>query len=167
MKEELNVSIDGEPIQLCVDTEYIVIDPLYLSDIKEEMSIFDMENAYEVIKERVFPYTSEPFAEYKPNLSTFSVDKIKYADPEEDERYNKNSFDSDSGLVIFCNKDLLQKFIVLFDYDELVESDKEIISTQYWRQKTSRFSYSDFALILAPGIDSGYDFVGSGTYTIK
>lgn len=167
MKEELNVSIDGESIQLCVDTEYIVIDPLNLNDIKEEMYIFDMENPYKVIKERVFPYTSAPFAEYKPNLSAFSVDKIKYADPEEDERYNKNSFACDSGFAIFCNRDLLQKFIVLFDYDELVESEKEVISHQYWLEITSRFSYSDFALINAPGLHSGYEFVGSGTYTIK
>lgn len=158
-----NISTNNEPLELSIGNKYYIIDALYLTDIKNEFlktNILPKD-----IRTEVFPYTDTPFAIYKPNDSVFNLSQIKKVDYDEVVLGNFSFFSTDTGLIVFILEDILIDFLIDFNYEDLVESENELINEKYWEQLVSKFNLKDIGLVLAD-TDSENDFDGSGTYKI-
>lgn len=164
-----NISSNGEPINLEIGTIYFVIDTLYLEDIKEEIHNLNEENFSYYIRNQIFPYLNTPYVYYKACDSLFKVDQIKKFTGDE-EQVNNSVFATDTGLIIFINQHILLDVLRKHPYNfgDLVDTNSvyEFINMDYWNLLTHNYKYTDFALIANPGLDSGFDFVGSGIYEI-
>jgi len=75
-----NVSLNGEPIELSVTIKYIVIDALYINEIRAELAHLKRDDIFDEIRNIVFPYTYNPFAEFVPEGKVFRIDQIKNVD---------------------------------------------------------------------------------------
>ncbi|CAD5342556.1 hypothetical protein [Flavobacterium bizetiae] len=156
-----NISTNNEPLELSINKQYYVIDSLYLTEIKNEFlkaNILPKD-----IRIEVFPYTDTPFALYKPNESTFDINQIIKVDYDEVVLEDFSFFSTDTGLIVFIAEDILVEFLKDFNYEDLVDSENELINEKYWKQIVSKFKSADTALVLA---NSENDFDGSGTYKI-
>lgn len=163
----MNISINKEPIKVKNNIEYIVIDALYVDDIREKLSELEKDDIIKEIKNKVFPYTDTPFAQYIPKNNAVGIEQIKRTNNIlSEDRIIPNIFSVDTGLLIFINRNKIINFVSKFSYNELINSKTEVLNTDYWKVITSDYSYEDIAVILSPGIDSGIDFQGSGTYYI-
>lgn len=163
----MNISINKEPIKVKNNIEYIVIDALYVDDIREKLSELEKDDIIKEIKNKVFPYTDTPFAQYIPKNNAVGIEQIKRTNNIlSEDRIIPNIFSVDTGLLIFINRNKIINFVSKFSYNELINSKTEVLNTDYWKVITSDYSYEDIAVILSPGIDSGVDFEGSGTYYI-
>lgn len=161
----MNISINKEPIKVKNNIEYIVIDALYVDDIREKLSELEKDDIIKEIKNKVFPYTDTPFAQYIPKNNAVGIEQIKRTNNIlSEDRIIPNIFSVDTGLLIFINRNKIINFVSKFSYNELINSKTEVLNTDYWKIITSDYSYEDIAVILSPGIDSGIDFQGSGTY---
>jgi hypothetical protein len=162
-----NASLNCEDFFLNTDGRFLVIDALYLQDIKKKLSVLNKTNFLDEVRTKVFPYTKAPFALFKPLIQEFSVSnihKVKGGYLAED---NEAFFSCDSGLIIFIKEDILLQFLDEYDYDELVNNSLSgNINTEFWSKLISFFKYKDLALVLSPGIEAGIDFEGSGLYSV-
>lgn len=156
-----NVSTNNESLELIADKQYYIIDALYVTDIKNAFLKADI--LPKDIRNEVFPYTDTPFALYKPNESTFYINQIIKVDYDEVILDDFSFFSTDTGLIVFIAEDILVEFLKDFNYEDLVDSENELINEKYWKQIVSKFKLADTALVLA---DSENDFDGSGTYKI-
>ena len=158
-----NVSTNNEPLELRGDSQYYIIDALYITDIKNE---FLKANVLpKDIRNEVFPYTDTPFALYKPNESTFHIKQIVKVDYDEVVLEDFSFFSTDTGLIVFIFEGILIEFLKDFNYEDLVDSENELINEKFWEQLVSKFRHTDIGLVLA-GVDTENDFDGSGTYRI-
>lgn len=162
-----NISLNKEPIELAVNIKYIVIDALYINEIKLEIANLTNDNILNEIKNTVFPYTDTPFAEYMSMENVFTVDKIKKVDYDQINLDNSSMFSVDSGVIVFIKEQIFINFISKFDYEELVDSSTELLNVAYWGSIVNDFNISDTAVILSPGINSSIEFDGGGTYKIE
>lgn len=160
-----NVSTRGEDIILNQLKYYYVIDALYLDDIRRKISDLEVPQSGSDLKEKVFPYTSTPFARIKGETS-FHVRSIRRRSSLTATSGEK-IFSCDTGLVIVIEETIFFRLAAIFDYDAVVGSATEEIDLVYWDKITSDFNPEAVALILAPGVDSGFDFQGSGLYEIE
>ncbi|KIA99616.1 MULTISPECIES: hypothetical protein [unclassified Flavobacterium] len=158
-----NVSINNESLELNVYSQYYIIDVLYLTDIKNEF--LKASSLPEDIRKEVFLYTDTPFALYKPDESTFYINQIIKVDYDEVILEDFSFFSTDTGLIVFISEDILIEFLKDFNYEDLVDSENELINEIYWKQIISKFKLVDVGLVLA-GSDSENDFDGSGTYKV-
>jgi hypothetical protein len=161
-----NVSIKGEDIKLISGKCYYIIDALYLNSIKSEIDALDISLLDEELEGKVFPYMGAPFAKII-GRGLFQIKNIKRTKYEDMNPDDKNYFSSDTGLIIFVAEDILLKLLESYDYDTLVETIIGDIDFKYWDQIASNFSLYNLGLILAPGVNSGYEFEGSGIYKIE
>jgi hypothetical protein len=168
-----NISLNGENISLKTGKSYIVIDGLYINTIKEELNTIEESSLETDIREKIFsfPKTDTPFAVLNvlkkngiDSITDFSILSIKRAN-ESDEKSKR--FDTDTGLLIFIDRVFFGEFINDFDYYKLVDSSIDPVNIDYWNQLYEKYGQSSLALVLAPGMGSGYDFVGSGTYKVE
>lgn len=161
-----NISEKGDSIHLNKG-EYIIIDGLYLNDIKiyfesTELGAISIED----FKKKIFPYNSIPFS-----IAKFSSDYIFNISQLQKVNYNEISdsyekyLSTDTGLLIFINKNILQEFIVDYDFDKLV--DYSSLNYQYWSSLYKKFNNKNIGLILSPGLHSEYEFNGSGVYKVE
>lgn len=162
----MNISINKEPIKVKSNIEYIVIDALYIDDIREKLSELEKDDIINEIKNKVFPYTDTPFAQYIPKNNTVGIEQIKKSNISNEDIITPNIFSVDSGILIFINRNKIINFVSNFSYNDLINSKIEVLNINYWKVITSDYLYEDIAVILSPGIDSGVDFEGSGTYCI-
>lgn len=162
-----NISLNKEPIELTASIKYIVIDALYINEIRLEVSNLTNDNIFNEIRSTVFPYTETPFAEYIPMESVFTLDKIKKVDYDQIHSDDSSVFSTDSGVIVFVNEKIFIDFTSKFDYDELVDSSTELLNVGYWISIVNDFNLSDTAVIISPGANSGIEFDGSGTYKIE
>lgn len=164
-----NISLNGESVKTELNKQYLIIDTLYLVEIKKEMPVIIEETFFREIRERVFPYNINPFCIYRTKSFDFNISWIKKTYYEEDHSNVKDVvFSTDTGLIMLINLDILFDFIkkTPLTFNELVNSDTETISMKYWTFLASKYKYTDLGLILAPGVNSGFDFEGSGIYKI-
>jgi hypothetical protein len=166
-KMKNNISIKQEPISLGLNKLYFVIDALYLNDIKAEIKNLDVTDLINEIKKKVFPYTDTPFALYKTLKNEFKINNIKKVENEDLIKDKTLLFSSDTGLIIFIEVSVLNKFIELYDYDLLVNSDIEALNIDYWHKIVLGYDYESLALILSTGVNSGIEFEGSGLYQLE
>ncbi|KFF11147.1 hypothetical protein [Flavobacterium hydatis] len=160
-----NISINNEPLELNIDKSYYIIDALYLSDIKKELSSTNGLPKDEAIRNSVFPYTDTPFAKYKSDKSSFFVTQIKKMDYDEVIEGDASFFSTDTGLIALILEDILMELIKDYNYEDLVDSKDELINEKYWEKLVSKFNSTDIGLVLA-NMNSENDFDGSGTYRI-
>lgn len=161
-----NISLNKEDIQLKVNTKYIIIDGLYIDEIKQGLKKLNINDLIEEIKVKVFPYLDIPFAEYIADDRIFQVSRIRKASDEEvDKKSDKSLFASDTGVLVFVNETLLLDFICAYNYEDLTDSS-ELINEKYWQSIARKYDFEDMALIVSPGLDSGVEFDGSGIYRI-
>lgn len=158
-----NISKNNESLELSIGKQYYIIDALYVTDIKNEFlkaNILPKD-----IRNEVFPFTDTPFALYKANSNIFSINQIKKVDYDEVVSAELSFFSTDTGLIVFLREDLLVDFLKEFNYDDLVNTEDELINEKYWEELVSNFESTDFGLVLAD-MDSNNDFDGSGTYKV-
>jgi hypothetical protein len=168
IKKMKNISfLNDDKIKLKIGQSYIIIDALYLMDIKEKLSKIDTIRLIDCIREIIFPYTDIPFAEYKSNLSSFTLNDLKKVDYEEVDISNRSFLCTDTGILIFVNENILLKFIELFDYSELVNSLIDIINIEYWDKLTNQFDEMDLGLMMSQSEDENEILNGGGTYKVK
>ncbi|MDL2141630.1 hypothetical protein QQY79_03785 [Flavobacterium tructae] len=159
-----NISNNSEPLELSIDKQYYIIDALYLNEIKSEF--LRVSILPEDIRNKIFPYTDTPFALYKPDENTFYTNQIIKVDYDEVVLEEDLSFFStDTGLIVFISEDILIEFLENFNYEDLVDSENELINEKYWKEIVSKFKFTDIGLVIANS-DSENDFDGSGTYKI-
>ncbi|MEN5086129.1 hypothetical protein ABE426_06635 [Sphingobacterium faecium] len=161
-----NISLNGEPIELSVTIKYIVIDALYINEIRTELAHLKRDDIFDEIRNIVFPYTYNPFAEFVPEGKVFRIDQIKNVDHDKIDVNDIGVFTTDSGVVIFVNKKLFVDFASKFDYDELMDSPTDSLNLDYWNSIIDDFNLFDIALIVSTGINTGTDFQGSGIYKL-
>lgn len=161
-----NISLNGEPIELSVTIKYIVIDALYINDIRSELGNLNKGNIFSEVRSVVFLYTDTPFAEYIPEEKVFNLDQIKKVDYDKIDMNDIGVFSTDSGVVIFVNKELFVDFVSKFDYDELMDSSTDLLNLDYWNSVIDNFNLFDVAIIVSPGINTGADYQGSGIYKL-
>ena len=158
-----NISYSKEPVKLTPGAKYIVIDALYVNEIKLNIQSIGKKELLNEIRNKVFLYTDTPFAEYIPFNSVFTIDQIKKVDYSEVKSKDYSFFSVDSGMVIFINEEILMDFVSRYDYDKLI-SAMESLNIDYWHSITDNHQLSDLAIVIAPGVGEGVDFDGSGLY---
>ena len=162
-----NISLNGEDLKFKVGIYYYVIDALYINQIKKEQVEIYLDNNFdEYLKTNVFPYTDTPFAKVRFNKEVFEISLIQRADYNDYIINDLSYFSTDSGLLVVVNEKYFKRFINNFDYNKLTDSIQDDINNQYWMDIISDFEELDIALILAPGINTQFDFNGSGLYRI-
>jgi hypothetical protein len=162
-----NFSLNKEPLYLVCGVKYIVIDALYVNDIRQELSDLNVDEIFNEIRNKVFPYTDTPFVEYIPRKKTFTLNQIKRVNHNQLMSRDKSVLSSDSGVLIFINTLIFIDFVSKCDYDELVNSETELLNIDYWRSITKSYNLHDVAITVSPGINSGIDFDGSGLFKIE
>lgn len=163
-----NISfLNGDLIKLEIGQSYIIIDALYLMDIKESINKIDPIRLIDSTREIIFPYTDIPFAEYKSNLSFFNLNDLKKVDYEEVDKSNASFLCTDTGLLIFVNEKILLKFIKLFDYNELVNSLIDVINIEYWDKLTNQYKETDLGIMMSQSNNKNEILNGGGTYKVK
>ncbi len=162
-----NISfLNNNTIKIKAEQSYIVIDALYLMDIKENLDKIDEIELINSIRKICFPYTDIPFAEITTSKPIFTIDNFKKNDNYEDVNISNNSLlSTDTGLLIFINKKILIRFIELFDYDWLVSSLTDIINIGYWDGITEQFNETDLGLMMSQSEEEGI-LCGGGVYRI-
>jgi hypothetical protein len=163
-----NISLLGESIFLNSNESYYVIDGLYVNEIKSQIDKEQINKLTDSeIKERIFPYSNFPFAVFNTKIEEFKVQWIKKIDSTKYVRYSDDVFASDTGLLLVVKRDYFKEIIFNFDYYELVNSDKDEIDFATWEKLVQSYEIGDSALIISPGKNSGFDFSGSGEYTVE
>lgn len=158
-----NLSINNESLELSIGNQYYIIDALYLTDIKKEFLITN--TLPKDIRKEIFQYTDTPFAQYKPKETIFKINQFIKVDYDDIILEDFSFFSTDTGLIIFILEDIFVEFLKDFNFENLVDSQNELINKQYWEQLISKFNVKSIALVLAEA-DSENDFDGSGTYKI-
>jgi hypothetical protein len=163
-----NISIFKEDILLNKDSTYYIIDVLYIDDIRLaiESDLVNLDKLDGYLRQNVFDSTRFPFAKYKAKFDIFEIDKIKKENYDLVKDDEDSVFVTDTGLIVFIEESNFLRLISIVDYCTLVDSMLDPINIKYWEEIAGNFEYKDIALVLAPGMNSGKEFVGSGTYRI-
>lgn len=157
-----NLSTNNETLELNVGKSYLIIDALYLQEIKNEFEDTNIRD----IRSKIFPYTSTPFAQVKILKKIFFVNQIKKVGHNKVVPNDYSFFSTDTGLIIFISEDIVIEFLKNYSYEDLVNSEDETINKKYWENLISRFDTADLAIILSY-VKSENNFDGSGTYKIS
>ncbi len=162
-----NISLKGENVKLNSGENYIIIDALYLDQIKNTIKDkLHEELLINEIKKLAFPFLDTPYAIINPVKGVFKVDFIKKVDYATIEEDYASCFSTDTGLILIFKEIIFRKIAEKYNYDKLTDSISENINTPYWKELISGLNFLDIALIMSPGIYSKYDFSGSGTYKV-
>lgn len=160
-----NISFNGETIDLISNKTYYFIDPMYLSKIRSRMSEMRNDDIDRFMIEEVFPYAEYPFCKISIHSNYLDITQIKYVDEDDDELVEEdNLVITDSGILLICEESYIIDVIKEFDFDELLDSSVELVNRDYFSNFSSQDKY--LGLVIAPGMDSGFEFVGSGLYRI-
>ena len=161
-----NISLNNEPLRLRTGTTYIIIDALYLNDIKEYIENIGTNSIITKIKSIVFQYTDTPFAIYPAKESLFDISKIKKVNYSKVDVKDLYFFSTDTALMVFINEALLLQFAESFDYNELLDSADDLINFDYWSTIADQYDILDIGLLMSQGVNADTDFDGSGTYKV-
>lgn len=167
-----NVSLHSERITLNPGSRYFVIDTLYVNDLAREDLPSVGPDAF--IRDRVFsyPHAQTMFVlidirERSEELVVHVGDILSVTD-EVAEANVDSCFVTDTGLIVFVREENLSDLVSALDFYELVDTNgaHETVDLEYWDRIAGRYHLNDLALMVSPGLDSGYEFVGSGLYMI-
>ncbi|AFD06142.1 hypothetical protein [Solitalea canadensis] len=159
-----NISENGSSLILDAQKSYYVIDALYLSNINEQISSLNLLDLDNEIRMKVFPFTDSPYMKFKPLRNVLSVIEIRQNN--ETIKEKKECFDVDSGMIMLIDDKIFIEIVTKFNFGDLVDSQTSLINMVFWKGLTKQFELNQIGIILSPGVDSGYEFVGSGEYKI-
>ena len=166
-----NISfLNGDCVSIEKNELYIVIDSLYLMEIKNNISDLEQLDNIDMlskIRKEIFPYTDLPFAEYHSNSNLFNIEKIKRIEYDEALKTYQKAFSADTGLIVFLNINIFKEFILNFDYDSLVNDPIETINLEYWKNISNKFEINDLALVYSVEENDNIEFSGGGDYIIE
>lgn len=162
----MNISLHGEPVKLKRHNTYYLIDAGYLQEIGRNIGEVSVDNMDDDIKRKIFPYTDFPYAKLYVENEAFAVDSIEATDEDNFDGPAQLCFATDAALVLLIAENIFFELSKTFDYYKLIESEDDLINYDYWSAFISLYELYDVALIQAPGVNSGYDFEGSGFYRI-
>lgn len=167
-----NISLASDDVILNPGGSYYVIDTLYLNDIRENLPALPSDGLEAFIRQNIFPDAGYPFAlidthqyteEIVVRVGNISAVSDQFAEADIDA-----CFVTDTGLIAFIRKEIFIDLVAIFDFYDLVDVDDhhEPVNVTYWNRIAGRYHPNDIALMLSPGVGSGYDFVGSGLYAV-
>lgn len=161
-----NISSRKESIKLRTGQSYYIIDLLYLTEIKERFSEINVDDLINEIRTKIFPDFSTVLGEFVATQPVFEVERIRKVYYSEVIKGDRSFFSTDTAVLIVANTKIFAKVISACDYYELTDHHIEIINPEVWQRVVSAFEDFDIGLISSPGINSGCDFNGSGTYQV-
>ncbi|QEC79319.1 hypothetical protein [Mucilaginibacter ginsenosidivorax] len=162
-----NISLNHESIRLATGSTYVIIDGLYVGDIKNSIKTSEKSGSIEEIQEVVFSYNAMALGEFVADVAIFDVSRIKKVTYDKSLLAKKNVVSTDTGLLLFINKLAFWDFIERFDYDALVDSNVSLINELFWQSLIKGYEITDFALIIPAISESGISLGGSGIYEIS
>ncbi|SHI35806.1 hypothetical protein SAMN02745146_0637 [Hymenobacter daecheongensis DSM 21074] len=158
----------------------LFIDPLYLDTIKDEYGQLQFDSLKEsvdfvqMLEERFFPYGGANLLGYKYTdqrpMFALAVQRIQFFDHDDEEQERLSidktitTFGTDSGSLLILD---IRNFEALLDTvtgEDL--SDAEDDFQPYADRINQLIGNKGWAYIRCPGVDSGFDFIGSGSYHI-
>lgn len=152
---------------------YFVMDALLLNDLKSNIDVLDKENYKEEIEIRLFPYCYFPFLTLKISSQESKVklysNQIRGVEEKEIPMLSSEDhpFTSETGILIFIVENKLTKFLKLFDYDLLVNSDTDILNWEFWNAIVKEFEENEIEMLLASDAKGENEFCGDGVYKIE
>jgi hypothetical protein len=167
-------------IELC-SGHLLFIDPLYLETITESkalLPVFNPSAAKEYVQEleRVyFTYGGDSLLGYQfvptelhqytlsiQDIRTYSLDETEAAAVSKDNCV----FCIDSGTLLLLDLINLPKLVDLLDLEELSDLSPTAVP-EFVRQLNQNLGNRGWGIVECPGVGSGYDFEGSGSYSIQ
>lgn len=164
-----NISENGTNLELRKGFKYLIIDALYLEEIKENLNIqknLNFDELKKQIKEKVFPFNDTPFAEFYMKENQFRIETIKKMNNNNKISLEKQ-FSSDTGLVLLFTVSNFRFVLENFDYEKFTDSQLTLVNHNYWSNLIGVLEENTIGTIIAPGVNSGYDFEGGGTYCVN
>jgi hypothetical protein len=174
-----NVSMDGESLWLASGLGYWLIDALYLTEIVEEADMLDTHDLGASAR-RLFEWNPTPFARFElpPVGGPYELEVADIILGNDASAayitYPQHHFGTDSAvLVVVAEKNIPALIDRRFSYDALTACQPgeqpcyDAFSARYWQQITAGIVPLTVGLIYSPGLNSGFDFVGSGFYQLR
>ncbi len=167
IKDIYNVSEGEKLIYVNPGQLYYIMDAGYFNEIRVELKQINLDDFEHEIKQKVFPYCDAPFARFIAKSNTISVANIQYIDfeeviPQDDDIV----FDTDIAILLVLSKSAFMDLVRSFDIDMLLSSIDDDPLNLYIKSIIDKYNANEVAIILCPGLDNGFDFVGSGTYRL-
>lgn len=156
----------GEVVKLIANETYIVIDALYLNEIKEHRSLLVSDSWKDNVRTIAFPYVDNPFAIYKSKREQFVIAQIKEVKFDPELAYDPSVFSSDTGIILFLAEKHLSEFVQNYDYETLTDSLIDLLNLNYWKNLILNYPAGEVAIVFSQGIDTLSDLNGSGIYQI-
>jgi len=167
-----NLSLTGEKVSFfCQTKKFLVFDILYIEDMQPVKSLFTSNLTIDKIESEIFEWSDGQqlgFYELDENFDFLSIEisDIKL--------YNSNKmivlekiFGTDTGVIAIVDWKNISSFLDLFSYDDFVDTLPHHEKSQKYLKDIESVIGNSFAIISTPGINKGYDFVGSGRYYIE
>ena len=159
-----NYSLHGEDLMLEPSKVYYIFDALFLDKVKSKYELINSTNMDEIVDE-LFPYMEVPFTKIYLADALFKIKNVKKINHDQIKYDDQACFSSDTGLILLIEETEIKYLLKQFDYNELISSSTEDINIEYWKRITADHE-SRIALVLAPGIGSGFEFDGSGLFRV-
>lgn len=167
-----NLSLAGEKVDfLCKARKFIIFDILYIEDMKPAKSLFISDKSMADIESEIFQWSDgEQIGFYELNqydeLVPIRVNEVK--------RHNGSKkidsdkiFGTDTGVIALVDWNCISSFLDSFNYDDFVDTLPNYEDAQKYLKNLNSITPNSFAIISTPGLNKGYDFVGSGRYYIE
>lgn len=162
------ISDNGSKLHLQPFGRYLVMDAMYFAACKAHIEIIVFADFLDEIRKKVFVYTDIPCSYCQlGDDGIFCIEWIKDASDDDVKLAKDQCFCSDCGMLIFVAADLVEEVLSRLDFDRLTESLVLGINFEYWNSFVATFADKSVALVFAPGMDSGFDFQGSGQYCLE
>ena len=166
------LSLSGKKVDfLCNARKFIVFDILYTEDLKPAKSLFTSGKSMADIESEIFEWSDGELIgfytlEQSNKLVSIKVEQIKYYD-ENDKIESDKIFGTDSGIIAFVDWNKIDTFLETFNYDDFVDILPNPDNANNYLNKVVSLIGNSFAIMSTPGLDKGYDFVGSGQYYVE
>jgi hypothetical protein len=168
VKHGNHISEDGREISLLKNERFIVMDAMYLDEVRASGITIDYSNFIQEVKHKVFIYNKIPAAGMmSPDDGIMRIEWIRNVDYEEVKDSDESCFCTDTGLLLFIKEDLLQEFTLVFEREHLFDFRIGSLHYEYIQSLLDRFPMGSIGIVLEPGLDTGYDFTGSGCYRLE
>jgi hypothetical protein len=158
-------STGGRPVYLKPLTQFYAFDPLYWQEVLNMSNKNDVSIPVIDTFRNALPYAPDALvATFKTSSSpVFLIEGIKKA--KEEEWNMEMCFACDSGSCVVVASDYIHDIGEYFNYDRLVDAAYNTDVKGVWKRIEENFK-DKFAWIVAPGINTHFEFEGSGIYKI-
>lgn len=175
-------SSDGSPVEIeLLSGSLLFIDPLYLQEIANHMpsvKSFPAGNKIHLVQQlekEVFPYSGGRLLGYKEvagHTYTLHLSRLKRFDHTNKEKEQRSfrkeitAFASDSGSFLILDLANFDTLLKMLQYDDLTSAALEGRFATYQEKVNDALGNKAWAYVLSPGIHSGFDFQGSGSFYV-